>query len=168
MSIAEALLPEFDTEFADTRKFLALVPNDKLTWKPHEKSMELGKLAWHLSDFSGWGTDAFKKDVLEYKSENATNMANEWKDKTREKMLERFDTNFKIARESLWSTSDEKWPQRWRMVWDGRVFIDETRMNVYRKWVMSHMVHHRAQLGLYLHLNEIAIPELYDPSANGK
>lgn len=166
MSVAEALLPEFDTEFANTRKFLELIPNDNLTWKPDEKSMELGRLAWHLSDFSGLCTAALTKDVLEYKAQDGPKLANEWKDKMREQILERFDANFKIAREALRSTSDEKWQQQWRMASGERVFIEGLRMDIYRKWVMNHMVHHRGQIGLYLRLKGIEIPELYDPFAN--
>jgi uncharacterized damage-inducible protein DinB len=166
MSIAEKLLPEFDSEFASTRKILALVPDDKLTWKPHEKSMALGRLAWHVSDFPSWCAETLKKDFLEFSPEDGPKMANEWKDKTREKILERFDADIKVAREALSSTSDEKWPQPWKMLWGGQAVIDEPRRDVYRRVVMNHMVHHRAQLGVYLRLNGIPIPGVYGPSAD--
>src|SRR5215469_5925351 len=90
-TIAEQLLPEFDAEYGLTRKFLALVPDDKTTWKPHEKSMELGRLAWHLSDFPSWCRDTLNKDVLAFNDAEGEKMKGEWKNKTHEDMLTRFD-----------------------------------------------------------------------------
>src|ERR1700756_4459748 len=92
-TIAEQLLPEFDMEFGNTRKFLALIPDDKLTWKPHTKSMELGRLAWHLANFGDWCKETLTKDVLSFTDANAEQMKGEWKDKTREQMVARFDAD---------------------------------------------------------------------------
>ena len=64
MEVSKSLLPEFDEEMATTRKFLELVPDEKLGWKPHEKSMTMGQLAWHLSDMPSWCTSTFKQDLL--------------------------------------------------------------------------------------------------------
>jgi uncharacterized damage-inducible protein DinB len=166
MGTTEQLLREFDYEFPATRKFLALVPDDKLTWKPHEKSMELGRLAWHLSDFPSWLTDTVTKDGLDFKAEDFPEMANRWKGKTRETILARFDADLKVARESLASTAEEAWERRWTMGADGQIWVDEPRIDVYRKWVISHQAHHRAQFGVYLRLNGIAIPGVYGPSAD--
>lgn len=166
MSLAEKLLPEFDEEFASTRRFLALVPDDKLTWKPHQKSMEMGRLAWHLGDFPSWVTDTVKKDSIAFKSEDAAGMRDEWMGKTREQTLARFDADLKVARAALAATPDEAWTQQWKMMWDGQAIIDSPRLDVYRKWTVSHQAHHRAQLGLYLRLNNIPIPGVYGPSAD--
>jgi uncharacterized damage-inducible protein DinB len=165
-TIAETLLPEFDQEYSSTRKFLALVPDDKLTWKPHEKSMELGRLAWHVSDFPSWCTDTLKKDVIGYTTEDGERMKNEWRGKTREQMLARFDTDLKDARAALAATSDEAMHANWKMEWNGYPIIDEPRIDVYRKWVINHMVHHRAQLGVFLRLLDIPIPGVYGPSGD--
>jgi|SRR5271154_4961222 len=165
-TIAESLLPEFDTEYGNTRKFLALVPDDKLTWKPHEKSMELGRLAWHLSDFPSWCTDTLTKDVLVFGDEDGAKMMGAWQGKTREQILARFDADLATARAAVASVSDEAMAVNWKMEWNGQPIIDEPRGDVYRKWVVNHMVHHRAQLGLYLRLLDIPIPGCYGPSAD--
>ena len=166
MSIAEKLLPEFDREFATTRKFLALVPDDKLGWKPHAKSMELGRLAWHLSDFPGYALSVASKPGLSFSIEDASKRRGLWVGKTREAILERFDTDLKAAREALLATSDSAWDERWKLEFGGQVVVDEVRTVVYRMFAMNHMIHHRAQLGLYLRLNEIPIPGTYGPSAD--
>lgn len=168
MSLAEKMLPEFDEEFANTRKFLVLVPDDKLTWKPHPKSMELGRLAWHLSDFPSWVSSTLTQDSIAFKAEDGARMASEWKGKSREQMMARFDADLKVARSALLATPDEAWEQRWKMEWDGHIVIDSPRLNVYRKWSVAHQAHHRAQFGLYLRLNDIPIPGVYGPSADDR
>jgi uncharacterized damage-inducible protein DinB len=165
-TVAEKLLPEFDTEYANTRKFLALVPDDKLTWKPHEKSMELGRLAWHISDFPSWCAETLKKDVLAFTDEEAAKMSGAWKGKTREQILARFDGDLKDARAALAATSDDAMAHNWKMEWNGQTIIDEPRYDVYRKVVVNHMIHHRAQLGVYFRLNGIPVPGPYGPSAD--
>lgn len=166
MSAAEKMLREFDEEFANTRKFLAAVPDDKLMWKPHEKSMELGRLAWHLSDFPEWCTMTFVQDSMQMGEEDADKAANGWRGKQRADMLARFDAELPQARASLAATSDAKMAEQWKMEWGGQTVIDDAREDVYRKWVISHMVHHRAQFGVYLRLLGIAIPGCYGPSAD--
>jgi uncharacterized damage-inducible protein DinB len=165
MSLATKLLPEFDTEFAHTRKLLVLVPDGHLAWKPHEKSMELGRLAWHASDFPEWCLMTFSKDFLQFTQEDAATMMN-WRGKTRADMLARFDADLPKARAALAATSDAAMAQPWKMEWAGQVVIDEPREDVYRKYTISHMVHHRAQLGVYLRLLGIPIPGFYGPSAD--
>ncbi len=165
-TIAEQLLPEFDVEYGNTRKFIALVPDDKMTWKPHEKSMELGRLAWHVSDFPSWCRDTLTKDVLTFTDDDGGKMMGAWKDKTHEQMLARFDADLTEARAALAATSDEAMARNWRFEWNGQAMIDEPRIDVYRKWVVNHMVHHRAQLGVYLRLLGVPIPGCYGPSAD--
>ncbi len=166
MSISEKLLPEFDEEFAATRKFLALVPDDKLAWKPHEKSMELGRLAWHLVDFPEWCLMTLKNDRLQMTEEDGAKAMHGWKGKQRADMLAKFDRGLPEARASLAKAGDADMAHHWKMEWGGQVVIDLPREQVLRKWVLNHMVHHRAQLGVYLRLNGIAIPGVYGPSAD--
>jgi uncharacterized damage-inducible protein DinB len=166
MTMAERMLPEFDEEFALTRKFLALVPDDKLTWKPHEKSMELGRLAWHLSEFPEWTVLTFSKDRYAMTPEQGDKAMNGWKGMARHDMLARFDGDLPLARAVLADASDEEMAQRWRMEWAGQTVIDEPREVVYRKYAIRHMVHHRAQFGLYLRMLRIPIPGCYGPSAD--
>lgn len=166
MSISDKLLPEFDEEFAGTRKFLALVPDDKLSWKPHEKSMELGRLAWHIVDFPEWCRDTLKQDFLKLTAEDGEKLMHGWKGKKRADMLARFDRELPVARGLLAKAGDADLEHHWKMEWNGEVIIDSPREQVLRKWVLNHMIHHRAQLGVYLRLNGVAIPGVYGPSAD--
>jgi uncharacterized damage-inducible protein DinB len=166
VNTTQNLLREFDFEFPATRKFLALVPNDKLTWKPHEKSMELGRLAWHLSDLPSWVTSTVTKDELTFNPEDFPKMRAAWKGKTREDILARFDSDVKIARENLAATSEDAWDRHWKMGIADQIWLDEPRIDVYRKMVISHQAHHRAQFGVYLRLNDIPIPGVYGPSGD--
>ena len=166
MSVSEAALLEFDEEFASTRKFLELVPDDKLTWKPHEKSMELGRLAWHIADFPEWCRDTFKHDFMRLTEEDGAKAMHGWKDKKRAEILERFDRDLTEARAMLAKASDADLARHWKMEWGGQVIIDSPREQVLRKWVMNHMIHHRAQLGVYFRLIGIALPGVYGPSAD--
>jgi uncharacterized damage-inducible protein DinB len=166
MTIAQKLLAEMDEEFAGTRKFLELVPDDKLMWKPHEKSMELGYLAWHISDTPGWCHEAVTKDTLSLSEEDGAKMLQEREGKQRADILARFDQYVRDARESLAKAADADLEQHWKMEWAGQVVIDSPREQVIRKWVLNHMIHHRAQLGVYYRLLGIAIPGMYGPSAD--
>ena len=166
MSIASKLLPEFDEEFANARKFLELVPDAKLTWKPHEKSMELGRLASHIADMPAWCRDTFRTDSFDMTEQDAEQAGAAWKHKKRADMLGTFDRDLAEARAMLQKASDADMEHHWKMEWNGQVIIDSPREEVVRKWVLSHMIHHRAQLGVYLRLNGIAIPGVYGPSAD--
>jgi uncharacterized damage-inducible protein DinB len=166
MSVSEKLLTEFDEEFASTRKFLELVPDDKWLWKPHEKSMELGRLAWHVTDFPEWCRDTIKQDFLKMTEEDGAKMMDVWKNKKRADLLARFDSALPEARATLANASDADMQHNWKMEWAGQVVVDSPRDQVLRKWVISHMIHHRAQLGVYLRLNNIKIPGCYGPSAD--
>jgi len=166
MTLAEKLLPEFDEEFASTRRFLALIPNDKMLWKPHEKSMELGRLAWHLADFPEWAVMTFAKNHYAMTPEEGEKAMNGWKGRTREEILARFDGDLTIARAALSVTTDADMDHRWTMEWAGQTIIDDPREVVYRKWTISHMIHHRAQLGVCLRMLGIVIPGCYGPSAD--
>jgi uncharacterized damage-inducible protein DinB len=166
MSIAQKLLAEMDEEFAGTRKFLELVPDDKLTWKPHEKSMELGYLAWHIADMPGWCRETVAKDLLSMSEEDGAEMMRAREGKKRADMLARFDRDASEAREVLAKASDSDLEQHWKMEWAGQVVIDSPREQVIRKWVLNHMIHHRAQLGVYYRLLGMAIPGMYGPSAD--
>lgn len=166
MTIAEKLLPEFDEEFSHTRAFLALIPDDKLLWKPHTKSMELGRLAWHLADFPEWCVMTFMQDSVRMNEEDADKIAHGWEGKNRAQILARFDGDLPQARVALVATNDAEMTQPWKMEWGGQTVINDAREDVYRKWALRHMVHHRAQLGVYLRLLGIAIPGCYGPSAD--
>ena len=166
MKVSETLLPEFDEEMASTRKFLELVPDEKLGWKPHEKSMALGQLAWHVSEFPSWCCTTLKQDSLTLTQEDTEKTAAARKGKGRKEMLSGFDESVKDARTRLAALDEAAMAAHWKMIWGDQTIIDMPRERVLRKWVMNHLVHHRAQLGVYLRLNGIPIPGVYGPSAD--
>jgi uncharacterized damage-inducible protein DinB len=166
MTISQKLIPEFDEEFGITRKFLEKVPDDKLTWKPHDKSMELGRLAWHITDFPHWCLETFQRDSMQLTEEDGAEAMHGWKGKTRTDMLARLDRELPEARATLAKATDADMTNHWKMEWGGQAIIDSPREDVIRKWVLNHMIHHRAQLGVYLRLNSIAVPGTYGPSAD--
>ena len=165
MRISETLLPEFDYEMASTRKTLERVPEDRFDWKPHEKSMPMGGLATHLANIPTWAVHAIKKDSIDIapvgepppRAEPATSRA---------EILERFDKAVADAREAILGASDEQIMQPWSLLSAGKTVMTLPRVAVLRSFVMNHTIHHRAQLGVYLRLNDIAVPSIYGPSAD--
>jgi uncharacterized damage-inducible protein DinB len=165
MPISKMILPEFDHEMANTRKTLERVPEDKFAWKPHEKSMTLGGLATHLSNIPSWTKETFGKDELdisppgqpEYRLEEA---------KSRAELLAAFDKNIVEARAALESATDESWAGKWSLLMGGKTIFTLPRTAVMRGFVMNHLIHHRAQLGVYLRLLDVPVPSIYGPSAD--
>jgi uncharacterized damage-inducible protein DinB len=165
MSISKTILPEFDHEMANTRKTLERVPDGKFAWKPHEKSMTLGGLATHLANIPSWTAQTFDRDELDiappgqppYRLEEA---------KSRDALLEAFDKNVSSARAALEAATDENWKGKWSLLMTGKTIFTLPRTAVMRGFVMNHMIHHRAQLGVYLRLLDVPVPSIYGPSAD--
>ncbi len=165
MAISEALLPEFDHEVANTRKCLERVPDDRLAWKPHEKSMTLGRLAQHLSQLPGWGVQTIVKDCVDIAPPGAPPYQPPPVNSSRE-LLEEFDKNTANARAAIAGADDEHLKQPWTLQAAGKTIFTLPRMAVIRNMVLNHMIHHRAQLGVYLRMNNIPVPAIYGPSAD--
>jgi uncharacterized damage-inducible protein DinB len=165
MSIAQSLLPEFDQEMANTRKTLERLPDDRLDWKAHPKSFSIGAVATHLSQLPMWAKMTVALDELDiqppgappYKMELLTSRA---------AILEHFDRNLAEARPLLEGASDAHLLANWSLLMTGKVMFAMPRIAVLRSMVVNHMIHHRAQLGVYLRLNDIPVPALYGPSAD--
>jgi uncharacterized damage-inducible protein DinB len=164
MAISDALLPEFDHEMANTRKTLERVPDDKFGWKPHEKSFALGDLATHIGNLPSWGALTINQDSFD--------MAPEGKPikvpaaASREEILDTFDKNIAAARAAIAGASDEELFKPWSLLAGGNKIFSLPRVAVLRSFVMNHIIHHRAQLGVYLRLNDIPVPSIYGPSAD--
>jgi uncharacterized damage-inducible protein DinB len=163
--ISQALLPEFDMEMANTRKTLERVPDDKLGWKPHEKSMPLGRLAGHLAELPSWAVNTIAQDTLDiapvdgptFKAVTAT---------SRQEALDLFDKHVSEARAAIADASDDELMKPWSLLKGGQTLMTMPKIVVLRGFVMNHNIHHRAQLGVYLRLNDIAVPSIYGPSAD--
>jgi uncharacterized damage-inducible protein DinB len=165
MSISESLLPEFDHEFANTRKTLERIPEGKLGWKPHEKSMSMGALATHLANLPTWTNHTIDKDELDIAPPGAPPFRIE-EAKTVKEVLERFDKAVADARAAIAGASDEHLFKPWKLLSGGQVVLTMPRVAVLRSFIMNHNIHHRAQLGVYLRLNDVPVPSIYGPSAD--
>ncbi|HYO12172.1 MAG TPA: DinB family protein [Thermoanaerobaculia bacterium] len=165
MALSEALLPEFDQEMATTRKVLERIPEDRLGWKPHPKSPTLGWLATHLTVLPYWMVVTIEQDSLDAApAGGGSPLAQEAT--SRQEVLDLFDKNVAAARAALEGVSDEHLGKPWTLLAGGRTVFTLPRVATLRSFVISHMIHHRAQLGLYLRLNDVPVPAIYGPSAD--
>jgi uncharacterized damage-inducible protein DinB len=167
MKISEMLLPEFEMEMASTRKTLERVPEDKLDWKPHEKSMSMGRLANHLVEIPAWMAVTIQKDSFDVNPPGGAAFESP-KATSRKEMLATFDKSVAEARAVLAAVDDAPLFQPWSLLAAGKTVFSMPRIAVLRSFVLSHNVHHRAQLGVYLRLNNIPVPAVYGPSADEK
>lgn len=165
MSISKALLPEFDQEMANTRKTLERVPDDKPDWKPHQKSMTMARLAGHVAEMPGWAVFTIEKDSLDIAPVGAPPQQGATA-KSRQENLEMFDKNVAAARAAIAGASDDRLLKPWSLLMGGKTIFTMPRIAVLRGMVMNHAIHHRAQLGVYLRLNNIPVPAIYGPSAD--
>ena len=163
--INQALLPEFDMEMANTRKTLERVPDDKLGWKPHEKSMTMGRLAGHLAELPGWATNTLERDTLDIAPPGGQTYQ-AMISKSRQETLDAFDKHVSAARAAIAGASDEQLMKPWSLLKGGQTLMTMPKIAVLRGFVMNHAIHHRAQLGVYLRLNDIPVPSIYGPSAD--
>jgi uncharacterized damage-inducible protein DinB len=145
MSIAQSLLPEFDHEMATTRKMLAAVPEGKNDWRPHPRSMTLGRLAGHVAELPGWGAVTMEGTELDFAPADGPPI------KPAAFTTREADADFMVP---------------WTLKAGASTIFTMPRVAVVKSFTLNHMIHHRAQLGVYLRLNDIAIPGCYGPSAD--
>lgn len=165
MPIRDALLPEFDQEMATTRKFLERVPEDKTTWKPHEKSMPMGRLAAHIAELPGWAATALLEDSFDINPPGGPTMTPAQMI-SRKQLLELFENSVATARSAILKVSDEDLSKPWSLLNSGKTIFTLPKSAVLRTFALSHVIHHRAQLGVYLRLNDVPVPPTYGPSAD--
>jgi uncharacterized damage-inducible protein DinB len=165
MAMSETLLPEFDHEMANTRKTLERVPDDKLAWKPHDKSMTMGRLAGHLAEIPHWTKETIDKDELDIAPPGAPPYQPAPLN-SRKEMLEAFDKHVASARAAIAGAADANLMKPWSLLAGGKTVLTMPKIGVLRSFVMNHSIHHRAQLGVYLRLNNIPVPAIYGPSAD--
>ncbi len=165
MALRDMLLPEFDREMTTTRRHLERAPEDKFGWRPHEKSGTLGWLAGHIANIPGWAVEGLTKDSVDL-APGGVHVAPPAPPETREALLQLFDKNIAAARAAIASVEDARLSQSWSLLMDGRPMLTMPRLGVLRSFVMNHIIHHRAQFGVYLRLNAIPVPASYGPSAD--
>ncbi|MHB1700981.1 MAG: DinB family protein [Acidobacteriaceae bacterium] len=166
MTIAEVLMQDFDNEMKSTRTTLERIPEDKPDYKPHEKSMAMGRLAMHVAYLPMFGKYVLTTPGMDIASPTAPRPDLTFT--TREHMLKAFDESAAAARAALAATSDEDMQAHWKFSFGDRVITDMPRSATYRGVFFNHLIHHRAQLGVYLRLNDVPVPATYGPSADDR
>jgi uncharacterized damage-inducible protein DinB len=164
MNIIDSISQELAHEASATRKALERVPEGKLAWKPHEKSMTLGQLVSHMVEIPGWAgvtiqLSEFTMDPETYKP---------WMANTRAELLAKFDSNVTEAQKAMEGVTNEHLMQPWAFIMGGEKVFEMPRVVVLRNMILNHAVHHRGQLSVYLRLLNIPVPATYGPSADEK
>ncbi|MBV9083949.1 MAG: DinB family protein [Acidobacteriaceae bacterium] len=164
MRIAEVLLEDFDVEMANTRRTLERVPEDKPDYRPHQKSMPMGRLAMHCATLPLMGALIIEEDSMDLGAPKRP-----WPDlmfRSRQECLEHLAQGTARCRELLAAASDDQMSAKWRFSWGEQILLHEPRSRAFRSIFFDHLVHHVAQLGVYLRLNDVPVPALYGPSAD--
>jgi uncharacterized damage-inducible protein DinB len=165
MPIAQVLLPEFDHEMAGTRRMLERVPAADAAWRPHPRSTALGDLAAHIARIPKWGRYIFEQPELDLGAPaNAAVAAARFT--TTADLLEQFDRNIAETRAALAATADEAMREVWTLRAGARTIFSLPRAGAFRGFILSHLIHHRGQLSVYLRLRDVPLPSLYGPTAD--
>jgi uncharacterized damage-inducible protein DinB len=162
MTISEVLLIDYDTEILNTRRTLERIPENDPQWKPDPKSMAIGRLALHTAQLPDFCTNILNTPGLDMAQRKFPDFIFE----STAHLLSELDRSASECRAHLAAASDADLQINWRLSFGDRVFTDAPRMVLYRTMFLNHLVHHRAQLGVYLRLLKIPVPGLYGPSAD--
>ena len=165
MKLSDLFLSEFDHEMETARKTLERIPEDKLSWKPHEKSMPLDRLAGHVAELAGWAVPTIEQDFLDFRPAGQPPFQPTIAT-SRKQVLDILDKNREQSRRAIAGASDEHLMKNWSLLSGGQTIFTMPRFAVLRSFCLNHLIHHRAQLGVYLRLNNIPVPSVYGPSAD--
>jgi uncharacterized damage-inducible protein DinB len=164
MTLVEAILEDLEVELKMTRSILEAVPNDRAAWTPHPKSMPLGKLAMHIAVLPAFITICLTTPDFNFAKQGSPEPVFQ----SREGLLAFFDKNAEGARSSLAKATEEDLAHLWTLSAGERVITESPRSLVLLHTCLGHMIHHRAQLGVYLRLLDLPVPGVYGPSADDK
>jgi len=166
MKITELLIEELDREAEGSRKALQHVPEGKNDWKPHEKSMELGRLASIVATIPAWIEMVVNMDEIDINPVGGPKFQTPpWK--TRQDLLQQLEASLQKGREVLQKTNDDHlFNTKWRMLSAGKLMMEQSRYEAIRGGVINHLAHHRGQLTVYLRLCGETVPAIYGPSAD--
>lgn len=162
MTKAATLLAEVKQEAKATRSLLERVPMDKLDFKPHEKSMSLGRLSTHVAEISGWWKECLVQDELDFSKGDFTPK----KFTANAELIAFHDDLIAKTVKILSEVSDDKFNENWTMRNGEQIYFTMPKGEVVRTWCMNHLYHHRAQLTVYLRLLDVALPSIYGPTAD--
>jgi uncharacterized damage-inducible protein DinB len=159
--IAEPMLNEFRQEAATTKRVLERVPQDKLTWKPHAKSMSLGQLALHVASVPGGIAKISQMTEFDVSQARPAGEA-----KNTQEILSAFDESVRGVEETLNGLNEQSAMVPWRMTRNGQEIFSIPRIGLLRSIMLNHWYHHRGQLSVYLRLLDVPVPAIYGPSAD--
>lgn len=162
MPISKGLLGEFQYEMNTLRTLLQRVPVEKFSYKPHEKSMSLEQLSVHLAQIPGWIKETLLQDELDFGAGGFTPPVVT----SSAELLDLFEKSVVTGAAAIESTADEEYSKMWTMRAGEKIFFSQPKMQVYRAFVMGHMIHHRGQLSVYLRMLDVPLPQIYGPSAD--
>lgn len=159
MELQQILVPEFQYEITLTEKFIRRIPQDKLDWKPHQKSMTLGQLANHLAEIPMWVVAIMESEELNLAGYAAPDYKNI-------EEIVKFLRNGASSAEAALRKPDEAYQEIWKLKKGEHTIVEMPRMNVLRTMAINQLPHHRAQMGVYFRLLDISVPATYGPSAD--
>lgn len=162
MAIKNAFIAELKHESGLTKKMLERVPIDKTSWKPHEKSMTLGRLATHVAEIPHWISDIINIDDFDF----MTRTFKAYTAASQEELLKILQENLDTAIADLEKMSDEDFNKIWTVRRGELVMFSTPKKVAMRGWALSHLIHHRGQLSVYLRLLDVPVPGMYGPSAD--
>jgi uncharacterized damage-inducible protein DinB len=164
MPLSELLLPEFDTEIVTTRNVIERVPDDRIEWKPHAKSFPMGHLAQLVAMIPGWTRPILTERELDIAPREGPTAV--YRFLPVDQLLKLFDHRVDEARPLIEKITDDELQVPWTLKAAGHEVSTQSRYMVYRTLMLNHLVHHRAQLGVYLRMHDIPLPSVYGPSAD--
>lgn len=162
MKIKDTFISELEEESKSTQKMLEIIPDEKLMWQPHEKSMTLCRLATHIAELPGWISSIMEYDELDFGKENYKAKIV----KTNSELLDIFNQNYNRAMKSLKETDDEVFMKNWTLRKNETIYFTLPKIVCLRSFCLNHLYHHRGQLTVYLRLLNIPIPNSYGPTAD--
>jgi len=165
MPIIQSVIPQFEHEMRVTRTVLDRIPDDKFDWKPHTKSMTICGLVSHIAQIPSWTVPIISEASLDLAPVGGEPFKTP-ELKSRAEVLRIFDQSVSSAMEIMPSATDQALMEPWALLAGGKEIFKMPKIAVLRSFVISHIIHHRAQLGVYLRLNDISHPSIYGPSAD--
>lgn len=165
MTMAQALIPEFEQEMASTRSVLERIPEDKHGWKAQPKFNTIGWVGCHLAESVGWVEGILTTDSFDVNPPGGPRYATPIL-KTTKEIVASFDQGVAAAKKGLESISDADWVKDWSLLDAGKPFIVMPRNQMVRSFGINHIVHHRAFLCCYLRMNDIKVPGMYGPGGD--
>jgi uncharacterized damage-inducible protein DinB len=166
MDFQKELIAEYERETASTRKMLEAIPaGADFSYKPHPKAMPLNRLAGHITDMGGdWAMQILTQEKMEMAPDHKHDP---YIPANKAAAIEKFDKGVPAIVAKLAAATPAQWEEHWKFIFGGQTLVDQPRHQAFRELVLSHMIHHRAQLGVYVRMLDGKLPGIYGPSGDG-